>query len=169
VPVLETSRLSLRRLSVEDAGFILALLNDPSFLRHIGDKGVRTEADACRYILTGPVDSYERFGFGMYLVELKETGEAIGICGLLKRDWLEDVDVGFALLPRFWSRGYAFEAASSVLAHAREAFGLKRMLAITSRDNVASMGLLAKLGFRFERTTRGPDGGPEISVFAREL
>src|ERR1700694_4605728 len=129
--VLETVRLTLRRLSLDDAGFILALLREPSFLRYIGDKGVRTRDDACRYIADGPMASYDRFGFGLYLVQRKAGGEPIGICGLLKRGWLEDVDLGFALQPRFWGEGYAFEAASAVLAHARERLGLRRIVAVT--------------------------------------
>jgi RimJ/RimL family protein N-acetyltransferase len=169
VTVLETERLVLRRMSIADAGFILRLLNEPSFLRYIGDKGVRTEADAGRYILTGPMESYERLGFGLYLVELKETGEAIGMCGLLKRGWLPHVDVGFAFLPRFWSMGYAFEAASTVLAHARQGFRLQRILAIASPDNVASINLLAKLGFRPEGSVALPPEEADVSVFGRDL
>jgi len=166
--VLETERLVLRRLTADDAGFILELLNDPAFLRYIGDKGVRTRADACRYIETGPVASYERHGFGLYRVELKDGGEPIGMCGLLKRDYLPDVDIGFALLPRHRSKGYAFESASAVLAHARDTLGLKRVLAITSPDNVASIGLLADLGFRFERMARPAENEPEVKVFLRD-
>ena len=164
--VLETERLVLVRLSKDDARFLLELLNEPSFLRFIGDKGVRTEADARRYVETGPLASYERFGFGLLRVELKESGEPIGMCGLLKRDALPDVDVGFAFLPRFWSKGYAFESASAVLAHARDALGLRRVLAITSPDNEASIRLLGKLGFRFERMARVPEDGPEVRLFA---
>ena len=163
---LETERLVLRRLSRGDAPFLLELLNEPSFLRYIGDKGVRTEADARRYVETGPLASYERFGFGLLRVELKESGEPIGMCGLLKRDALPDVDVGFAFLPRFWSKGYAFESASAVLAHARDALGLRRVLAITSPDNEASIRLLEKLGFQFERMARVPEDGPEVRLFA---
>ena len=158
----------LHRLTADDADFILELLNEPSFLRYIGDKGVRTREDACRYIWTGPMASYERFGFGLYRVELKDGGEPIGICGLLKRESLEDVDLGFAFLPRFWSKGFAFESASAVLAHGRQTWGLKRVLAITSPDNEASIRLLAKLGFRFERTARLSEGAPEIKVFAAD-
>lgn len=169
MPVLETTRLTLRRFSIDDADFVLELVNDPSFLRHIGDKGVRTRADACQYILTGPIASYERFGFGLFVVELKDSGEPIGMCGLLKRDVLPDADVGFAFLPRFRSRGYAFESASAVLAYARDPCGLARVLAITSVDNVPSISLLGKLGFRFERMTRLTEGGPEISVFASDV
>jgi len=167
MPVLETERLVLRRLTTDDAEFILELLNDPSFLRYIGDKGVRTRADACRYIETGPMASYERHGFGLYRVELKREGEPIGICGLLKRDALPDADLGFALLPRHRSKGYAFESASAVLAHARDTLGLERVLAITSPDNVASIGLLEDLGFRFEGMSRLAGDAPEIKVFSR--
>jgi RimJ/RimL family protein N-acetyltransferase len=166
--VLETERLTLRPIGMSDAGFILNLLNEPSFLRHIGDKGVRTEDDARRYIQDGPRASYERFGFGLLLVERKDGGEPIGICGLLKREWLEDVDLGFALPPRFWGEGYAFEAASAVLTHARERLGLRRIVAITSLDNEPSIRLLAKLAFRFERVARFTPDGPELRLFASE-
>lgn len=167
--MLETTRLKLRRFVVDDAEFVLELVNDPSFVRHIGDKGVRTRADACHYILTGPIASYERFGFGLFVVELRHDREPIGMCGLLKRDALADADVGFAFLPRFWSKGYAFESASAVLAYARQTCGLERVLAITSPDNVASISLLGKLGFSFERMTRLADDGPEVRVFASDL
>jgi ribosomal-protein-alanine N-acetyltransferase len=166
-PELATERLVLRRLTSEDAAFIVELLNDPSFLRFIGDKGVRTPADACRYIEAGPLASYERHGFGLYRVELKDGGEPVGLCGLLKRDYLPDVDIGFALLPRHRSQGYAFESASAVLAHARDRLGLERVLAITSPDNAASIGLLERLGFRFERRARPADDEPEVDVFSR--
>jgi RimJ/RimL family protein N-acetyltransferase len=164
--VLETTRLTLRRLTPADAPFILELLNDPSFLRYIGDKGVRTREDAVGYITAGPIASYERHGFGLFLVELKEGRVPIGICGLLKRDWLEDVDVGFAFLPRFWSQGYARESASAVLDFGRDRWRLARILAITSPDNVASIGLLTKVGFRLDRVARWPDERSEINVFA---
>ena len=166
--VLQTDRLTLDRLSTDDAAFIVELLNEPSFLRHIGDKGVRTREDACQYILAGPMASYDRFGFGLYRVEKKDDGEPIGICGLLKRDSLEDADVGFAFLPRFWSQGFGLESAAAVLTHGRQTWGLKRILAITSPDNDASIRLLAKLGFRFERMARLSEGTPEVEVFAVE-
>jgi RimJ/RimL family protein N-acetyltransferase len=165
--VLETARLTLRRLAPPDAPFILQLLNDPSFLRYVGDRGVRTEEDARRYIADGPVESYQRFGFGLYLVLLRETGEPAGICGLLKREWLEDVDVGFAFLPRFRSQGFAFEAASAVLAHARDSLGLRRIAAIASADNAHSIALLGKLGFRFERMVRAEDQ-TDVRLFVSE-
>jgi RimJ/RimL family protein N-acetyltransferase len=167
--VLETERLVLRRLSCDDGEFILELLNDPSWLRFIGDKGVRTLEDARNYILTGPMDMYARVGFGLYLVERKSYAEPIGICGLIKRDALEDVDIGFAFLPGFRARGYALEAATAVMEHAKSAFGLRRLVAITSPENEASIRLLGKLGLRFERMMTLAGESPEVSLFAASL
>lgn len=167
--VLETERLRLRRLSLDDAAFILDLLNEPSFLRFIGDKGVRTLDDARDYILTGPMASYERHGFGMYLVELKERGVPMGTCGLLKRDALDDPDVGFAFRPAFWLQGYAFESASAVIAYGRRALGLNRIVAVTQSDNVGSIKTLEKIGLTFESMVRLSEDGPEIQLFASEI
>lgn len=166
--VLETDRLVLRKLSAEHSGFILVLLNDPSWLRFIGDRGVRTLEDARNYILDGPVDSYERVGFGMYLTELKASGERIGICGLVKREALDDVDIGYALLPQFRGKGLAFEAASAVMTYGREVLGLGRVVAVTAPDNEASIRVLEKLGMRYERKVRLSAGGEEIDLFASE-
>lgn len=163
--VLETKRLILRRLCADDAEFILELLNQPSFLRYIGDKGVRNTEDAIRYIQTGPVASYDRFGFGLYLVELKESDVSIGMCGLLKRETLPDVDIGFAFLPGYWSQGYAFEAAAAVMNYGREALGLRRIVAITSLDNASSIKLLEKIGLRFERLIKLGEDQPEVRLF----
>jgi RimJ/RimL family protein N-acetyltransferase len=163
--ILETERLILRRLTIDDAEFILELLNDASFLRYIGDKGVRNIDDAVRYLNTGPIASYERFGFGLYLVELKTSGEPIGMCGLLKRDTLPHVDVGFAFLPTFWSQGYAFESAAAVMAFGREALGLRRIVAITSPENQASISLLEKIGLRFERMIKLGEDQSEVRLF----
>ena len=167
--VLETDRLILRRLSVEDSAFILELVNEPSWLRFIGDRGVRTLEDARGYILKGPVEMYGRHGFGLYLTELKADGAPIGLCGLIKRESLEDVDIGFAFLPRFWGKGYAYEAAAAVLAYGRSAFGLERLVAITSPDNHGSIKVLEKIGLKFERMVRMSEGEPELKLFAHEL
>jgi [ribosomal protein S5]-alanine N-acetyltransferase len=166
--VLETDRLVLRRLTLNDAPFILELLNEPSFLRFIGDRGVRSLQDARLYILKGPIASYHRHGFGLYLVFLRETGEPIGMCGLLKRDVLPDVDVGFAFLPAHWRHGYAFESATAILDYARESLGLKRIVAITSPDNVASIGVLEKMGMKFEMMVRLEGDTRDVKFFARE-
>jgi RimJ/RimL family protein N-acetyltransferase len=169
VVVFETDRLVVRRLTVEDAPFILRLLNEPSFLQHIGDRGVRNLADAKQYILSGPVASYAAHGFGLFLVELKEPRHPIGICGLLKRDALDDVDIGFAFVPESWLKGYAFESASATLAYARETHRLKRVVAITSPDNVASINLLVKLGFYFDRMVLMPGDKVEVKLFSCQL
>ena len=166
--VLETERLSLRELTVDDAEFIMTLLNEPSFLRYIGDKKVRNLDDARQYILNGPVASYERHGFGLNCVELRESHTPIGMCGLLKRDELPDPDIGFALLPDFWSKGFAFEAAQAVLKDARERLQLQRILAITSLDNEASINLLQRLGFSFDEVVQmAPDREP-LRLFSSE-
>jgi RimJ/RimL family protein N-acetyltransferase len=167
--VLETERLVLRRLTADDAEFIVELLNQPSFLRYIGDKEVRNNADAVRYLQTGPIASYEHFGFGIYLVSLKAGGTAIGMCGLVKREQLPDVDIGFAFLPEFWSQGYAFESAAAVMAYSRNVLGLKRIVAITSLDNEASIRLLGKIGLEFEGLIRLAEDQPEIRLFGSEL
>jgi RimJ/RimL family protein N-acetyltransferase len=165
---LETDRLRLRRLSVDDAdaNFILRLLHEPSFIQNIGDRGVRTIEDARAYILQGPVASYEKFGFGLLLVEQKETGLPIGMCGLLKRDVLEHVDIGYALLPEFWSQGYAFESASAVMSYARETLGAKRVLAVVNADNHSSIRLLEKMGFHYEKMVRLMEDAQEIKLFS---
>jgi RimJ/RimL family protein N-acetyltransferase len=163
--VVETDRLILRRLTTEDAAFILDLLNQPSFLKFIGDRGVRTLDDAREYIVKGPIASYERYGFGLNLTLMKESGIPIGICGLVKRETLEDVDVGFAFLPQFWLKGYAFESASAVLAYGKNMLGLKRIVGVTTSDNCGSMRVLEKLGLRFERMVRLSEDGPELKLF----
>lgn len=167
--VLETQRLVLRRLTAEDGEFILELLNDPAWLRYIGDKGVQTLDDASDYILNGPVAMYEQFGFGLYLVERKDESVPIGICGLVKRDSLEDADVGFAFLPQFRGEGYARESASAVMEYAKKTFGFNRLLAITSPDNYISAIVLEKLGFRFEKMIKLSDDGAEIKLFAADF
>ena len=164
--ILETDRLILRHLSLdEDAEFILQLVNEPSWLKFIGDKSVRTLEDARAYILNGPLEMYSRLGFGLYLVELKEAGVSIGMCGLIKRDSLADVDIGFAFLPQYWGRGYAYEAAAAVLAYGRNAHDLKRIVAITSVDNDSSVRLLEKLGLSFEGMVKLTNDSEEIRLY----
>ena len=165
VKILETERLILRKMRVEDAEFIFELVNEPAFIRNIGDKGVRTLDDARDYILSGPVASYAKSGFGLYTVELKETGAAIGICGLLKRDSLEDVDIGFAFLERFRRKGFGYESAAAVMDYGRNALGLKRIVAITSPDNERSIRVLEKIGLRFEKRIRMPGSDEDTRLF----
>ncbi len=166
--VLETERLRLRRLTPDDSAFTLELLNEPSYHQFIGDRGVRTLDDARRYIENGPMASYERYGHGLYLVVLKDGEVPMGMSGLIKRDSLEDVDVGYAFRPQFWSQGYATEATEAVLAYGRHTFGLKRIVAIVSPDNYRSIKLLEKLGLSFERMIKLPGDNEAIQLLAWE-
>ena len=167
--VLETERLLLRQLSSEDAEFILELLNEPSFIRNIGDRGVRTLEDAKSYILNGPVASYAKNGFGLYLVELKETNESIGMCGLIKRETLADVDIGYAFLPRFWSKGYAVEAAQAAKEYAKRVIGLNRVVAIVDPTNDGSIRVLEKIGLKFEKMVRLSEDDIDLKLFAANI
>ncbi len=164
--LIETARLRLRHLTADDADFIVELLNEPAFIRNIGDRGVRTAEDARGYIAKGPVASYERHGFGLCAVELKDTGTPIGICGLLKRDTLEHVDIGFAFLSGYWSKGYAVEAAAAALDYGRDRVGLPRVVAITVPHNEPSIRVLEKIGLRFERMVKVAADEPELKLFA---
>ena len=168
--ILCTARLAVRELTADDAPFILALLNDPAFIEHIGDRGVRTIDTAASYIERGPRASYAQHGFGLWLVTLIDTAVPIGICGVLKRDILPDPDIGFAFMPEFRSLGYAFEAAAAVREFSRDTLRLPRLLAIVSPANARSIRLLERLGFAFERMVRIPGDRPEeLKLFAARL
>jgi RimJ/RimL family protein N-acetyltransferase len=166
VAVVTTPRLVVRDLRLEDAPFIVALLNDAAFIRNIGDRGVRTEEDAREYLTAGPLASYARHGFGLCAVTLAGSGELAGICGVLRRDELPEPDLGFAFLPQFRGQGYAFEAASAVKADARARLGLSTLLAIVNPENSASIRLLEKLGFTREGTVRLAGEAVDLSLFA---
>ncbi|MBF8247574.1 MAG: acetyltransferase family protein [Bacteroidetes bacterium] len=166
--IIETDRLVLRKLTLDDAKFILDLLNQPSFIQFIGDRGVRTLGDARDYLSKRLISSYERFGFGLYLTLLKESDIPIGICGLVKRESLEDVDVGFAFLPQYWSKGYAFESASAVLASARDTLVLKRIVGITTPDNQSSIKVLEKMRLKFEKMVKLSEDDIELKLFVSE-
>ena len=164
--ILETERLLLRKITVDDAPFMLDLLNQPSFIQFIGDRGIRTLNDARNIIMKRYIDAYERLGFGIYLTLLKEGQVPIGICGLVKRDGLDDVDVGYAFLPQYWSKGYASESVSAVLEYARNTLGIQRVLGITTPDNIGSIRVLEKAGLKFERMVKLPGEDMELKLFA---
>ncbi len=166
--ILETQRLTLRKITVDDAVFMLDLLNQPSFIQFIGDRGVRTLDDARKLIEERYLTAYERLGFGIYLTLLRDTSIPIGICGLVKRDGLDDVDIGYAFLPRYWSKGYASEAALAVLAYARGTLGMKRIFGITTPDNTSSIRVLEKIGLKFERMIRLPGENADLNLFTTE-
>lgn len=160
--ITETPRLIIRQLTPDDCPFICELLNEPSFIENVADRGVRSVDDAQVYIQTGPVASYEQYGHGLYLVELRETGEPLGICGLLKRAELDAPDIGFAFLPRYWSRGYARESAEAVMRFGRTQLGLDRITAIVAPHNAASLRLLQTLGFSRAGTVVLGDSGESV-------
>ncbi len=164
--VFETARLVLRRLTVDDAPFILELLNDPAWLEFIGDKGVRTLDAARDYLRKGPIAMYERHGFGLYLVELKRNHIPIGMCGLIKRDSLADVDIGFAFLPDYRGQGHACESAAAMLVHGNRDFGLKRIVAIASPGNAKSTALLEKLGMKAEKAVKLDGQDHDVVLYA---
>jgi RimJ/RimL family protein N-acetyltransferase len=163
---IKTERLSIRPFTFDDAPFILRLLNEPSFIENIADKGVRDLEGARSYLREGPMASYERHGFGLWRVELAGDGTPIGMAGLLKRDFLDAIDIGYALLPEFCGRGYAFEATSAVLNHACRQLGAKRVVAIVAGHNQPSIRLLKKLGFRSEGTVRMPGEDEDLQLLA---
>lgn len=164
---LTTERLIIRQLTPADAPFMLALLNSPLWLRFIGDRNVRTLEDAVRYIENGAMWSYEQYGFGSYRVSLRDTGEAIGTCGLHRRDTLPDVDLGFAFLPGYEGKGYGYESASVVLVHAANDLKLTRLTAFCNPENQASIALIQKLGFQFEK--RIQYGEKESLLYGKQL
>ncbi|WP_413299568.1 GNAT family N-acetyltransferase [Bacillus sp. 1P10SD] len=163
--VMETERLILRWLTPEDVEFIFGLLNDPTWIRFIGDRNIRTLLDAKNYIITAPMKMYTELGFGLFLTELKDGHIPIGICGLIKREGLEDVDIGFAFLSRYQSKGYAYEAAFATMQYASEELGLRRIVAITSKDNDASSRLLERIGMSFERYITMPNDKEELKLY----
>jgi RimJ/RimL family protein N-acetyltransferase len=167
--VIETERLSLREMSEADAGVVLEVLNDPDFIRYVADRGVRTIEDAKGYIEERFVESYRRNGFGLWLVEAKDEGVPVGICGLVQRASLPGVDIGYAFLPPFRGKGYAFEAASAVTAYARDVLGLPRLYAITDPENNVSMRVLEKLGMKLERRVRLTPEESEVNLFSTDL
>lgn len=167
-PVLRTERLTLRRFRLDDAPFMLELLNDEDFLRYIGDRAVRTEEQAREYIRNRIHASYEEAGCGHYLVHVQPENAPAGSCGLLRRPGLADPDIGFAFLPAFRGRGYAHEASVAVLEHARRVLGIARVVAVTARDNERSARLLEKLGLRFEREVQLEPGGAPSRLFSTD-
>ncbi|MEM7587100.1 MAG: GNAT family N-acetyltransferase [Acidobacteriota bacterium] len=162
--ILETERLVLSELTLDDAEFIFELVNEPAYLRNIGDKGVRNLDGARAYLRNGPLASYRDHGYGVYRTAL-EDGTPIGICGLLKRDHLDAPDVGFAFLAAYRQQGYGYESASAVMTYGREVLGMDRILAAVSPHNAGSIRLLEKLGMRFERTIQMGDEGDVCQLF----
>jgi RimJ/RimL family protein N-acetyltransferase len=173
--ILETERLILREIDESDDAFMLDLLNQPSFIKYIGDRNVRNLEQSREFIESRYRKSYAENGFGLYAVELKlanpdsvSKNPVVGICGFVKRDSLPDADIGFAFLPEFERKGYAFESAQAVMEYGRKELGLRRVLAITTEDNESSGRLLEKLGFKFDGLITQPHDAEELKLFSSE-
>ncbi|QSX31385.1 GNAT family N-acetyltransferase [Shewanella cyperi] len=159
-----TERLRLRELTAADAAFMLELLNTQGFITNIGDRGVRTLEQARQYLMDGPIASYAQNGFGLWLMERSLDGMALGLCGLIRRDTLPHVDIGYALLPAFEGQGYAFEAARAAMAFAVEQ-GIHPVVAIVNPDNQASIQLLLKLGLKYQHLITLPNIPHEVALY----
>ncbi len=167
--IIETQRLRIQVMTEDDAPFYLEMLSDPDFKANIGDRGLHTLDDARASMREQVFASYEAHGFGMYLVKQKSDGAAVGMAGLVKRDFLQDIDVGYAFLPRGRGHGFATEAAVACVEYARDQFGAKRLAAITDPENTASIRVLEKLGFREAGRVTFPDDGDVCAHFLIEL
>ena len=164
--ITETPRLRIRELTIGDVEFILGLVNEPSFLENIGDKGVRNLEDARQFILAGPWANHRERGYGQFLVELKDGGDPIGVCGLLYREALDVSDIGCAFLPQYWRRGYAFEAACAVMEYGHAILGIEKIVGLTSEENVASIKALEKLGMSFKKMVKMSDDDPGTVLYS---
>lgn len=169
MPVLETEHLSLRKITLDDAAFIHTLVNDPDWLRYIGDRNVKTLDDARGYIERSYLAHYEKHGFGLWVIEERDAPKPIGLCGLIRRDTLPDVDIGYSLLPEARGRGYAYEAAAAVLRHAFDVVGLTRLVAICTPDNAGSRRVLEKIGMTLERTIVMPGETEELCLYGIDI
>lgn len=169
MPIAETSRLFISKITLKDSRFFLELVNTPHWLKYIGDRKIKTVKDAKTYLRNVTLKSFTDFGFGFYKLQIKDTNKTIGICGLVKRKQLDDVEIGFALLPEYEGKGFGYEASLSVLELAKETFGLKKITAITLPTNISSIKLLEKLGLTFEKKVKPFEDDEELLLFAKKL
>lgn len=164
--IAETERLLLREINVGDAEFILRLVNEPSFVSNIGDNGLKNLNDARQFIMEGYWTSQEHPGYGMFLVELKTQRIPIGGCGVLYRSALDVTDIGFTFLPEYWGRGFAYEAAEAIMKYGHSTLGIKKIVGLTSEDNLGSINLLKKLGMDFKKTVKMSDDDPGTNLYS---
>jgi RimJ/RimL family protein N-acetyltransferase len=163
---LQSARLELRPLTLDDADLMLAVWNDPAFYKYVGDRGIRTVEAAQEALAEGAFPLYEKYGYGPFRVALRANDEPIGTCGLFRREGYDDADIGWSVLPAYWGKGYAFEAARAVLAFAFDEVGLSRITAFISPDNVPSLGLARKLGLGYERMARLVGDDEDVCLYS---
>ena len=164
--IVETERLRLRALTLDDTAFIIELVNSPGWIKYIGDRNIKTEEQAIHYLENGPIKSYHEHGFGLLMVETKKCNQQIGMCGILKRDTLEHPDIGYALLPAFTGNGYAFEMAHAVLQYATIQLKLSTIFAITVPENMRSIKILEKIGWIFMKRIQLPNSHEELLLYS---
>jgi len=164
--ILETERLQLRELTLEDSSFLIELFNSPGWLKYIGDRNVRTEEEAKLYLKNGPIQSYSDYGYGLSLVERKEDACALGLCGIINREGLDFPDIGFAFLPQFHNQGYAYEIASALMKYATEKLNIQTITAITVPENQSSIKLLEKIGLKFQKRFLYTDTNEELLLYS---
>lgn len=164
--IAETPRLRIRHLTAADAAFTCQLLNEPSFIENIADRGVRSKLDALHYLAEGPIKSYQQHGYGLFLVETSDNKIPIGFCGLLFRDYLQETDIGFAFAPQFWGKGYALEAASAVLHFGYQKAKLRRIVGLVSAGNLPSIKVLTRLGLSFEKVVQVQPSLKDVQLYS---
>lgn len=167
--ILQTDNLILREFTLNDTAFIIELLNSEGWIKYIGDRNIKTEEQATAYLINGPLKSYQENGFGLWMVELKESDTAIGMCGLIKRAVLENVDIGFALLPAFSGKGYALEMAQATMNHAFNVLKLNTIDAIVLPTNESSIKLLEKIGMKYHSQFIYPDTNEELLLYRKQI
>lgn len=163
--ILETERLRIRHLTEQDATFALKLYTTDPFLRFVGDKSLKTVDDARQYLLDGPISMYQSHGIGLSLVEIKECGTPVGICGLIKRDTLDDIDIGYGFLPEYFNQGYGYESAKAMMDFGRNELKINKIVAITTSDNDSSIRLIKRLGLNFVCNIEEPEGEPALGLY----
>ena len=167
--ILETERLRLREFTLDDAEFIIELMNSPGWLKFIGDRNINNTDQAIAYLENGPIKSYREKGFGLWLVETKDPERPIGMCGILKREHLINPDIGFAFLPVFTGKGFAFEAALATLNFAKQKLNFKTIFGMTVSENDSSIRLLEKIGMRFTHTSCLSGNNEELLIYSSDL
>ena len=163
--ITETDRLRIRQLTENDAAFALKLYTSKPFLRFVGDKSLSSVDDARQYLIDGPITMYRTHGIGLYMVELRHCQTPLGICGLIKRDTLDDIDIGYGFLPEFFGMGYGYESTKAVMNFGKNTLKLKKLVAITTEDNADSIKLLSRLGLSFARNIEEAEGQPALGLY----
>jgi len=148
---LETARLRLRLFTPDDVQVMFELNSDPEVIKYAEATPTRNLKEARERLEQGPLADYEKYGYGRFAVELKETGKVIGFCGIKYIPEIELPEVGYRYLKAYWGRGIGTEAARVCVDFARDDLKISKLIALIIPENTASIRLSEKLGM-----TRGP-------------